>query len=41
VEPSLIPQLLERWNGIVVLGKQRPRERSPVGGRRQRERKSM
>jgi diguanylate cyclase (GGDEF)-like protein len=41
VDPSLIPQLLERWNGIVVLGKQRPPERLRVGGRRQRERKSM
>jgi diguanylate cyclase (GGDEF)-like protein/PAS domain S-box-containing protein len=41
VDPSLIPQLLERWNGIVVLGKQRPRERVRVDGRRQRDRKSM
>jgi predicted signal transduction protein with EAL and GGDEF domain len=41
VDPSLIPQLLERWNGIVVLGKQRPRERLRVGGRRQREGRSM
>jgi diguanylate cyclase (GGDEF)-like protein/PAS domain S-box-containing protein len=41
VHPSLIPQLLDRWNGIVVLGKQRPRERSRVGGRRQRERNSL
>ena len=24
VDPSLIPQLLERWNGIVVLGKRAP-----------------
>jgi EAL domain-containing protein (putative c-di-GMP-specific phosphodiesterase class I) len=41
VDPSLIPQLLERWNGIVVLGKPRPGERLRVGGRRQRERKSV
>ena len=25
VDPSHIPQLLERWNGIVVRGKKRPR----------------
>jgi EAL domain-containing protein (putative c-di-GMP-specific phosphodiesterase class I) len=41
VEASQIPQLLERWNGIVVLGKQRPVERARAGGRRQRERKSV
>ena len=41
VDPDCIPQLLERWNGIVVLGKQRARERAHVGGRRQRERTSI
>ena len=41
VDPDCIPQLLERWNGIVVLGKRRARERAHVGGRRQRERTSI
>jgi EAL domain-containing protein (putative c-di-GMP-specific phosphodiesterase class I) len=41
VDPSHIPELLERWNGIVVLGKQRLKERAEIGGRRQRERNSM
>jgi EAL domain-containing protein (putative c-di-GMP-specific phosphodiesterase class I) len=41
VDQSHIPELLESWNGIFVLGKQRPRERAPTDGRRQRVRKSM
>jgi predicted signal transduction protein with EAL and GGDEF domain len=41
VDPSQIPQLLERWNGIVVLGKQRAHDVVQTGGRRQRERKSV
>jgi diguanylate cyclase (GGDEF)-like protein/PAS domain S-box-containing protein len=41
VEPSHIPQLLERWSGIVVLGKQATPERARIGVRRQSERKSM
>ena len=41
VDPSEIPQLLERWNGIVVLGKQRAHDVVQTGGRRQRERKSV
>jgi diguanylate cyclase (GGDEF)-like protein/PAS domain S-box-containing protein len=41
VDPSHIPQLLERWNGIVVLGKQRAHDVVQIGGRLQRERKSV
>jgi diguanylate cyclase (GGDEF)-like protein len=42
VDPSRIPQLLERWNGIVVLGKQLARDGVRIGGRPpQRERKSV
>jgi predicted signal transduction protein with EAL and GGDEF domain len=39
VDPSQIPRLLERWNGIVVLGKPRARDGVGIGGRRRRERK--
>jgi diguanylate cyclase (GGDEF)-like protein/PAS domain S-box-containing protein len=40
VDPSRIPQLLEQWNGIVVLGKQHLPQRARINSR-QRERKSV
>ena len=38
VPPASIPQLLERWSGIVVIGTKRARERARKSGQRQRER---
>jgi hypothetical protein len=40
VPPKLIPQLLERWSGIVVIGSQPPPDEASHGGLRQRERKT-